>query len=139
MEKEYLKLEGTVLFAHLVQPDEFRNTKNYKVTLALDDSTADMLESKGVKIKLYEKDDGTVVKQREFKTKFENGPPPVYDIDGKEIPASSIAWGDTVRIMSSIYPGNDKGRGTYVTKVKLLEKNPKAIGEPTSEANPGDF
>ena len=121
-------LEGTVAFVNLTETEVYRgqDTGKYNITVAFDDATASDLENAGVKVKDYK---GTA--QRKFSSKF---PVTCYNVDGEEIPASEISWGDKVRIKYNVgNPSPQWGTPTYVNAVKLLEKNPEA------SADDGDF
>jgi len=138
MSKDYAVVEGTAAFVYLTEPDSYMGNSKYSVTLNLTDDSADMLEKMGVKVKEYEKD-GIVLKQRELKRKSEFGPPLIFNAEGDPIGPDAISWGDTLRCAITIGGGNALGRGTYIGKVKLLKKNPKAEESSAADAASGDF
>ena len=136
-EKHYMTVEGTAAFVYLTEPDSYMGNSKYSVTLNLDDDSAKALSDMGVKVKDYEKD-GITLKQREFKRKSEYGVPLIFNKDGDPIGPDAISWGDTLRLAITVGGGNALGRGTYLGKVKLLEKNPEAK-ESAAADNAGDF
>ena len=134
---DYITVEGKAAFVYLTEPDSYMGNTKYSVTLNLTDESAKTLDDMGVKVKDYEKD-GIVLKQREFKRKADFGVPLIFDKDGDPIGPDAISWGDTLRLAVSIGGGNALGRGTYLNKVKLLEKNPAAAESPAVDMA-GDF
>ena len=134
---DYVTVEGKAAFVYLTEPDSYMGNSKYSVTLNLTEESAKVLNDMGVKVKDYEKD-GVVYKQREFKRKADFGVPLIFDKDGDPIEAQAISWGDTLRLAVSVGGGNALGRGTYLNKVKLLEKNPEAK-ESGAADNAGDF
>lgn len=134
---DYITVEGKAAFVYLTEPDSYMGNTKYSVTLNLTDESAKTLDDMGVKVKDYEKD-GIVLKQREFKRKADFGVPLIFDKDGDPIGPDAISWGDTLRLAVSIGGGNALGRGTYLNKVKLLEKNPVAAESPAVDMA-GDF
>ena len=134
---DYITVEGKAAFVYLTEPDSYMGNTKYSVTLNLTDESAKTLDDMGVKVKDYEKD-GIVLKQREFKRKADFGVPLIFDKDGDPIGPDAISWGDTLRLAVSVGGGNALGRGTYLNKVKLLEKNPVAAESPAVDMA-GDF
>ena len=134
---DYITVEGKAAFVYLTEPDSYMGNTKYSVTLNLTDESAKTLNDMGVKVKDYEKD-GIVLKQREFKRKADFGVPLIFDKDGDPIGPDAISWGDTLRLAVSVGGGNALGRGTYLNKVKLLEKNPVAAESPAVDMA-GDF
>ena len=134
---DYITVEGKAAFVYLTEPDEYMGNSKYSVTLNLTDDSAKVLSDMGVKVKDYEKD-GITLKQREFKRKADYGVPLIFNADGDPIGPDAISWGDTLRLAVSVGGGNALGRGTYLNKVKLLEKNPEAETSAAAD-NAGDF
>lgn len=121
-------LEGTVAFESLRETDKFngQDTGKYSVTLTLEDSDADKLESMGVKLKSYE---GR--RQRKFASKYQ---PLVFDKDGHPY-NGSVPYGSKVRIVwteGQAHPVH--GVTPYLNKLKVLE-----LAEMDMEQDDGDF
>lgn len=122
--------EGTSGFVHIAEPDTFKGTTKYKITLTLDKKNAEVFKKAGVALKEYNGEP-----QVSMSRKLEFGAPPVYDADGERIPAHELSrYGDLVRVVAKAGKG-DYAEYAYIEKIKLLQKNEDA--DAVSEA--GDF
>src|SRR6056300_1019063 len=65
-------IEGAVAFSNLTEHDVYngQSTGKYSMTITLNDSDAESLSKQGIKIKEYD-NDGEVLKQRKFSSKFD--------------------------------------------------------------------
>ena len=80
----------------------------------MDDEEAVELENMGIKLKEYQ---GKA--QRKFSTKYQV---PVFDPDGKEVPASALTYGAKVRLKwTAGKPHPVHGVSPYLSAVKVLE------------------
>ena len=108
-------LEGLLAFENLDEHEMYQgqSTGKFSVVLSLDDTTADELSSKGVKMREYEG-----VKQRKFSTKYDV---PVLDAEGSPF-KGRIGRGSKVRLLYA--EGQEHpvlGVSTYLNKIKVLE------------------
>ena len=108
-------LEGLLAFENLDEHEMYQgqSTGKFSVVLSLDDTTADELSSKGVKMREYEG-----VKQRKFSTKYDV---PVMDAEGSPF-KGRIGRGSKVRLLYA--EGQEHpvyGVPTYLNKIKVLE------------------
>lgn len=116
-----LVVEGVSGFVHIAEPDNFRGTEKYKITLTLDKKNADIVKKAGVEIKEYKGEP-----QMSMSRRLDFGPPPVYNADSERIPASELSrYGDLVRVVARQGKG-EWSKYAYVDKVKLLQKNEEA-------------
>jgi hypothetical protein len=116
-------IEGTVAFENLNEHEVFQgqSTGKYSVVLTLDESTADELEGKGVKLREYED-----AKQRKFSTKYNVA---VVDADGGAF-KGRIGRGSKVRVLwTEGQPHPVHGIPTYLNKIKVLEQAEDTGGE----------
>jgi hypothetical protein len=98
-----------------------QSTGKYSVVISLEDSAADDLAAKGVKLREYE---GT--KQRKFSTKYDV---PVLDAEGQPF-MGRIGRGSTVRLLwAEGQPHPVHGTSTYLNKIKVLEVAEAEAGE----------
>ena len=110
--------EGVSGFVHIAEPDNFRGTEKYKITLTLDKKNAEVFKKAGIKLKEYKGEP-----QVSMSRKLDFGQPAVYDADGERIPASELSrYGDLVRVVARAGKG-DFSEYAYVDKIKLLQKN----------------
>lgn len=113
--------EGVSGFVHIAEPDNFKGTEKYKITLTLDKKNADIFKKAGIELKEYKGEP-----QVSMSRKLDFGQPPVYDLDGERIPASELSrYGDLVRVVAKAGKG-DYSQYAYVDKIKLLQKNEEA-------------
>lgn len=113
--------EGISGFVHIAEPDNFKGTEKYKITLTLDKKNTEIFKKAGIKIKEY-KGEAQVGMSR----KLDFGQPPVYNAEGERIPASELSrYGDLVRVVAKAGKG-DFSQYAYVDKIKLLQKNEEA-------------
>jgi hypothetical protein len=98
-----------------------QSTGKFSVVLTLDDSTADELEGKGVKLREYEG-----AKQRKFSTKYSV---PVLDAEGGSF-KGRIGRGSKVRVLyAEGQPHPVHGTSVYLNKIKVLEQAEDTGGE----------
>lgn len=113
--------EGISGFVHIAEPDNFKGSEKYKITLTLDKKNAEVFKKAGIKMKEYKGEP-----QVSMSRKLDFGQPPVYDADGERIPASELSrYGDLVRVVAKAGKG-DYSEYAYVDKIKLLQKNEEA-------------
>ncbi len=113
--------EGVSGFVHIAEPDNFKGSEKYKITLTLDKKNAEVFKKAGIKMKEYKGEP-----QVSMSRKLDFGQPPVYDADGERIPASELSrYGDLVRVVAKAGKG-DYSEYAYVDKIKLLQKNEEA-------------
>lgn len=116
--------EGISGFVHVAEPDNYKGTEKYKITLTLDKKNAEAFKKAGVELKEYKGEP-----QVSMSRKLDFGQPPVYDADGERIPASELSrYGDLVRVVAKAGKG-DWSKYAYVDKIKLLQKNEEAAGD----------
>jgi hypothetical protein len=116
-------VEGTIAFENLDTHEMYQgqSTGKYSVVISVDDSTAEKLESAGIKLREYE---GT--KQRKFSTKYDV---PVMNAEGEPF-AGRIGRGSKVRLLwAEGQPHPVHGVGTYLNKIKVLEVAEQEAGE----------
>jgi len=107
---------GTAAFVNLTETDKYngQDTGKYSITLSMDDEEAVELENMGIKLKEYQ---GKA--QRKFSTKYQV---PVFDPEGKEVPASALTYGAKVRLKwTAGKPHPVHGVSPYLSAVKVLE------------------
>lgn len=113
--------EGVSGFVHVAQPDNFKGSEKYKITLTLDKKNADVFKKAGIKLKEYNGEP-----QVSMSRKLDFGQPPVYDAEGERISADELSrFGDLVRVVAKAGKG-DYSQYAYVDKIKLLQKNEEA-------------
>tara|TARA_R110000744_G_scaffold154437_1_gene269222 strand:+ start:2251 stop:2616 length:366 start_codon:yes stop_codon:yes gene_type:complete len=116
-------IEGTVAFENLTEHEIYmgQSTGKYSMVISLDESSAEDLANKGVKLRDYE---GT--KQRKFSTKYDV---PVLDADGNPF-MGRVTRGSKVRLLwAEGQPHPVHGTSTYLNKVKVLEVAEQVGGE----------
>ena len=116
-------VEGKLAFENLDTHEMYQgqSTGKYSVVISLEDSAADDLAAKGVKLREYE---GT--KQRKFSTKYDV---PVLDAEGQPF-MGRIGRGSTVRLLwAEGQPHPVHGTSTYLNKIKVLEVAEQEGGE----------
>ena len=112
-------VEGYVAFCNVLNEDEYRGQYvGFNVTLCLEDSAKEALESEEVIVKEYHG-----VGQRKFKSKSQEYFD-ILDADGKALKLSEeLPRGTKVRLLWN--GGKDVspqyGRSTYLSKLKVLE------------------
>lgn len=115
-------IEGVVAFSNLTKEELYqgRPTGKYSLVVALDDSSVEALQEKGVKLKVYQ--DKT---QRKFVTKKQI---PVIDISDSTI-GGEIPWGSKVRLSVALGPISPiHGPSTYLNAVRVLELSQNRAG-----------
>lgn len=108
-------LTGKAAFVNLTETEQYQgqDTGRYTLTVTLDDDSAQMLSSQGVKLRDYE---GKA--QRKFSSKY-----PVRVIDAEDNPfIGSITRGSTIRLSYKTGPAHPvHGTPTYLNAVRVLE------------------
>lgn len=108
-------LQGIVAFENLNETEFYngQDTGKYSLVLTLDESDANDLSQKGIKLRDYEG-----VKQRKFSTKY-----PVEVIDTEDEPfRGRLTRGSKVKILwADGKPHPVHGTPTYLNKVRVLE------------------
>jgi hypothetical protein len=115
-------IEGVVAFSNLTKEELYqgRPTGKYSFVVALDDSSVEALQEKGVKLKVYQ--DKT---QRKFVTKKQI---PVIDTSDSTI-GGEIPWGSKVRLSVALGPISPiHGPSTYLNAVRVLELSQNRAG-----------
>lgn len=108
-------ISGKVAFSVLTSTDFYKgkDTGQYKLTVTLDDDSAEMLDGLGVHLKEYE---GT--QQRSFKSKHKVE---VLDMDNNPF-TQEIPRGSKVRVLFATGPDNAQyGVPVYMNKIRLVE------------------
>tara|TARA_R110000803_G_scaffold207430_1_gene275360 strand:+ start:468 stop:836 length:369 start_codon:yes stop_codon:yes gene_type:complete len=117
-------IEGKIAFENMDKHELYKgqSTEKYSVVISLDDTAADTLAAKGIKLRDYEG-----VKQRKFTTKFEDTP--VLNPDGSAF-SGRMGKGSTVRLLWAEGPDHPvHGVATYLNKIKVLEVAEQEGGE----------
>jgi len=108
-------LTGKAAFVNLTETEQYQgqDTGRYTLTVTLDDDSAQMLSSQGVKLRDYE---GTA--QRKFSSKY-----PVKIIDAEDNPfIGPVTRGSTIRLSYKTGPAHPvHGTPTYLNAVRVLE------------------
>ena len=108
-------LTGKAAFINLTETEQYQgqDTGRYTLTVTLDDDSAQMLSSQGVKLRDYE---GKA--QRKFSSKY-----PVRVIDAEDNPfIGPITRGSTIRLSYKTGPAHPvHGTPTYLNAVRVLE------------------
>lgn len=108
-------LTGKAAFINLTETEQYQgqDTGRYTLTVTLDEDTAQMLSSQGVKLRDYE---GTA--QRKFSSKY-----PVKIIDAEDNPfIGPVTRGSTIRLSYKTGPAHPvHGTPTYLNAVRVLE------------------
>ena len=108
-------LTGKAAFINLTETEQYQgqDTGRYTLTVTLDEDTAQMLSSQGVKLRDYE---GTA--QRKFSSKY-----PVKVIDAEDNPfIGPITRGSTIRLSYKTGPAHPvHGTPTYLNAVRVVE------------------
>ena len=107
---------GIAAFVNLTETEKYngQDTGKFSVVLTMEDDEATELQNMGIKLKSYQ---GRP--QRKFATKYSV---PVYDPEGKEIPAGDLTYGSKVRLKWAVgKPHPVHGVSPYLTAVKVLE------------------
>lgn len=108
-------LTGKAAFVNLTETEQYQgqDTGRYTLTVTLDDDSAQMLSSQGVKLRDYE---GKA--QRKFSSKY-----PVRVIDAEDNPfIGSITRGSTIRLSYKTGPAHPvHGTPTYLNAVRVVE------------------
>ena len=108
-------LTGKAAFVNLTETEQYQgqDTGRYTLTVTLDDDSAQMLSSQGVKLRDYE---GTA--QRKFSSKY-----PVKIIDAEDNPfIVPVTRGSTIRLSYKTGPAHPvHGTPTYLNAVRVLE------------------
>ena len=108
-------LTGKAAFINLTETEQYQgqDTGRYTLTVTLDDDSAQMLSSQGVKLRDYE---GTA--QRKFSSKY-----PVKIIDAEDNPfIGPVTRGSTIRLSYKTGPAHPvHGTPTYLNAVRVLE------------------
>ena len=116
-------LEGLLAFENLDEHEMYQgqSTGKFSVVLTLDESTADELVEKGVKLREYEG-----AKQRKFSTKYSV---PVLDAEGGSF-KGRIGRGSKVRVLyAEGQPHPVHGTSVYLNKIKVVEQAEDTGGE----------
>ncbi len=122
--------EGISGFVHISEPDNYKGTEKYKITLTLDKTNADIFKKAGVALKEYNGEP-----QVSMGRKLSFGQPKVYDSSGERIDASELSrYGDLVRVVAKAGKG-EWSKYAYIEAVKLLQKNEESL----AAAVGGDF
>lgn len=115
-------IEGVVAFSNLTKEELYqgRPTGKYSLVVALDDSSVEALQEKGVKLKVYQ--DKT---QRKFVTKKQI---PILDSSNQTF-QGEIPWGSKVRLSVALGPVSPiHGPSTYMNAVRVLELSQNNAG-----------
>lgn len=108
-------LTGKAAFINLTETEQYQgqDTGRYTLTVTLDEDTAQMLSSQGVKLRDYE---GTA--QRKFSSKY-----PVKIIDAEDNPfIGPVTRGSTIRLSYKTGPAHPvHGTPTYLNAVRVVE------------------
>ena len=108
-------LTGKAAFVNLTETEQYKgqDTGRYTITVTLDDESAQMLSSQGVKLRDYE---GKA--QRKFSSKY-----PVRVIDAEDNPfIGPITRGSTIRLSYKTGPAHPvHGTPTYLNAVRVVE------------------
>jgi len=108
-------LTGKAAFVNLTETEQYQgqDTGRYTLTVTLDDDSAQMLSSQGVKLRDYE---GKA--QRKFSSKY-----PVRVIDAEDNPfIGPITRGSTIRLSYKTGPAHPvHGTPTYLNAVRVIE------------------
>ena len=108
-------LTGKAAFVNLTETEQYQgqDTGRYTLTVTLDDDSAQMLSSQGVKLRDYE---GTA--QRKFSSKY-----PVKIIDAEDNPfIGPVTRGSTIRLSYKTGPAHPvHGTPTYLNAVRVIE------------------
>jgi hypothetical protein len=108
-------LTGKAAFVNLTETEQYQgqDTGRYTLTVTLDDDSAQMLSSQGVKLRDYE---GKA--QRKFSSKY-----PVRVIDAEDNPfIGPITRGSTIRLSYKTGPAHPvHGTPTYLNAVRVVE------------------
>jgi len=122
--------EGISGFVHISEPDNYKGTEKYKITLTLDKKNSDIFKKAGIALKEYKGEP-----QVSMGRKLSFGQPKVYDANGERIDASELSrYGDLVRVVAKAGKG-EWSKYAYIEAVKLLQKNEQA----ESASIGGDF
>jgi hypothetical protein len=114
---------GTVAFESLRKTDVYngQDTGKYNITLALEQDSADQLESEGVKLRIYEGQP-----QRKFASKFMVE---VFDSEGNPF-EGQVTRGSKVKVLYSTgKPHPVHGVSPYLVKLKVLELADNIAGD----------
>jgi hypothetical protein len=113
-------IEGAVAFSNLTEHDVYngQSTGKYSMTITLNDSDAESLSKQGIKIKEYD-NDGEVLKQRKFSSKFD-----LRVIDAENNPyRREVPRGSKVRLLFKLGQEHPvHGVSTYLNAVRVLEE-----------------
>ena len=123
---------GSVVFSHMVTPDEAFGNTDFSLTIALSEDEAQKLSDGGIKVKTYQKDEESeAIKQRSFKTKYKLKPTDIIDAEGNPFELTEeLPRGSVVRIQWPARPPHPiHGVGAYISKLRILE-----LAEPTGGA-----
>jgi len=115
-------IEGVVAFSNITKEEQYqgRSTGKYSMVIALDETSVEALQQKGVKLKVYQ--DKT---QRKFVTKKKI---PVMDASNDTF-QGEIPWGSKVRLSVALGPVSPiHGPSTYMNAVRVLELSQNNAG-----------
>jgi len=128
-------IDGTANFSHLTEHEKYngKSTERYALTVTLDDKTAEMLESKGVKVKDYEGK-----KQRKFTSQYD-----VRVVDNAQNPfEGEVPYNSAVKVGFKYGVKGEHGVPTYLNAVQVVEAaggglpsefNNEPVQEPTPQ------
>ena len=124
-----MTLAGTVVFNHVTQPDVYKGTEKYSLTIALDKNSKKLAEKLGLKTRDYE---GAT--QITAKRKVDFGLPKIYNRDKEETSVNHLSlFGDEVTVKVK------QGKGDYDAYVYLEAIRVEEKAEGVEEADLSDF
>jgi len=118
---KYEMTEGTVAFSNVDECDVYngKSTGRYTLVVTIDEADASKMRDKGIKVKMYQPEEGPASPQRKFASNFK---PPVVDLDNNPV-TGEIPFGSKVRIAWEAGPDNPQyGVPCYMARVRVLER-----------------